>query len=130
MAKPKFAALALPLAVLACAPVATGTGYVENAPEARAIGPAKRCLNASTITRSVVQDDRTIDFKVGSNTWRNTLPSACGQLGFERAISYDLHSSSLCAGETVYVLDTSGGTPRRTTPCALGEFVPVEYVRR
>ena len=73
-----------------------------------------------------MHDDRTIDFKVGSRTWRNTLPNSCLHLGIRRAISYDVRGNSLCAGEVIYVLDGHGSPSQRGVSCALGEFVPVE----
>lgn len=123
------ACLALPLAIIACAPVEDEEPYVSKAPAARQIGEAQRCLNPSLITRSTVYDDRTIDFKVGSKTFRNTLPSRCSRLGYNDAFSYDVRGGSLCSGDTIYVVENIGGMPQRTTPCGLGEFVPVEIVK-
>lgn len=125
----KAAGLSVPLALLACAPVEDDEPFISKAPAAAVIGDPQRCLNPSLITNSTVYDDRTIDFKSGSRTYRNTLPSSCARLGYERAISYDVRGGSLCAGETIYVLESFGGRPQRGTPCALGEFVPVEIVK-
>lgn len=121
-----FASLAI---LTGCAPGVESEAYVTNAPAARPLGTSVRCLNTSTVTRSVVQDDRTIDFMVGSRPWRNTLPDRCRDLGASRAIAYDVPTGSLCAGDVVYVVDSAGGGTRRTTSCAVGDFVPVEYVR-
>jgi len=122
--------LVLPLAVLACAPVEDDQPFVSKAPAATVTGEPQRCLNASTISRTIVHDDRTIDFKVGSRTWRNTLPNSCLHLGIRRAISYDVRGNSLCASEVIYVLDGPGSPSQRGVSCALGEFVPVELAAR
>lgn len=124
----KLAALALPAAMLACAPVGTDDDYVSDAPTARVVGEAVSCLNSASIRDTTVHDDRTIDFEVGGKTYRNTLTNGCGNLGFVRAFTYDTTIGQLCDNEIIYVLDNTGGDLRRGAACGLNEFVPIEYV--
>ena len=120
--------LVLPLAVLACAPVEDDQPFVSKAPAATVTGEPQRCLNASTISRTIVHDDRTIDFRLGATTYRNTLPSPCPRLGSLRSIAYEPLAGQLCANQTVRVIDPIGGGASQGAVCGLGEFVPVEYV--
>ena len=95
---------------------------------AAAVGEAQRCINTSLISRQTVQDDRTIDFRLGATTYRNTLPSPCPRLGSLRSIAYEPLAGQLCANQTVRVIDPIGGGASQGAVCGLGEFVPVEYV--
>ena len=51
-------------------------------------------------------------------------------LTFDRAITYETSIDQLCTQQIVYSLQNIGGVPQRGAGCALGEFVPVEYVRK
>ncbi len=94
------------------------------------MGEAQRCINTSLISRQTVQDDRTIDFRLGSTIYRNTLPSPCPRLGSLRSIAYEPLAGQLCANQTVRVIDPIDGGASRGAVCGLGDFVPVEYVDR
>ena len=113
-----------------CAPLDSGRTFVSAARPAAAVGEAQRCINTSLISRQTVQDDRTIDFRLGSTIYRNTLPSPCPRLGSLRSIAYEPLAGQLCANQTIRVIDPIGGGASQGAVCGLGEFVPVEYVDR
>ena len=113
-----------------CAPVESEDRFVSEAPMASVTGEPVSCLNTANIRQSRVHDDRTIDFEVGSRTYRNTLRPGCSGLGFEKSFTYSTSINRLCSGEIVYVLHTFGGQLDRGAGCSLGEFVPIEYVDR
>lgn len=127
MIRPALIAIPL-LATAACVPTGEPEQFVSDAPPVRVVGEPERCIDPSRIRGQTVHDDRTIDFRVGSKIYRNTLDRRCPRLGFEEAISYDVRGGSLCSPEIIYVLDTTGSGFRRGPACSLGEFVPVEYV--
>ena len=116
--------------VSGCAPLGTSRTFVSDARPAAAVGKAQRCINTSLISRQTVQDDRTIDFRLGSTIYRNTLPSPCPRLGSLRSIAYEPLAGQLCANQTVRVIDPIDGGASRGAVCGLGDFVPVEYVER
>ncbi|HEX8447001.1 MAG TPA: hypothetical protein VF649_10345 [Sphingomonas sp.] len=90
-------------------------------------GPAVSCISPSRIRETRVRDDRTIDFVMqGGKTFRNTLPHACPELGFERAFGYDLSIDRLCSVDIITVV-RNGGPPgaMRGTSCGLGTFQPL-----
>ncbi|PLK23787.1 hypothetical protein C0V72_07790 [Porphyrobacter sp. TH134] len=71
-----------------------------------------------------------IDFEMaGGKVYRSTLPGRCIGLNFDRAITYETSIDQLCTQQIVYTLQNIGGVPQRGAGCALGEFVPVEYVK-
>lgn len=95
----------------------------SRAPAAVAAGEPVNCVSTGSIDDTRVHDDRTIDFVMRDGTvYRNTLPVACGPLGFERRFAYRTTTSRLCSTDTITVLQ-SGGVGQPT--CGLGEFVPV-----
>ena len=117
------------LAVLAsCAPVGEPQEFVSQAPAARVVGEAERCINVSQLRNTNVHDDRTIDFRVGSRIYRNTMDRSCPRLGFEESITYDVRGGQLCRPEIIYVLNDFGGGLSRGAGCSLGDFVPIELV--
>ena len=116
--------------VSGCAPLGTSRTFVSDARPAAAVGKAQRCINTSLISRQTVQDDRTIDFRLGSTIYRNTLPSPCPRLGSLRSIAYEPLAGQLCANQTVRVIDPIDGGASQGAVCGLGDFVPVEYVDR
>ena len=116
--------------VSGCAPLDSGRTFVSDARPAAAVGEAQRCINTSLISRQTVQDDRTIDFRLGSTIYRNTLPSPCPRLGSLRSIAYEPLAGQLCANQTVRVIDPIDGGASQGAVCGLGDFVPVEYVDR
>lgn len=118
------------LVIAGCTPVEGGDRFVSEAPTASVTGEAVSCVNTTSIRQSRVHDDRTIDFEIGSRTYRNTLGQGCSGLGFEKSFTYRTSINRLCAGEIVYVLRTVGGRPERGPGCSLGEFVPIDYVER
>ncbi len=118
------------LLLAGCAPTAEQEPFVSEAPMASVTGEAVSCVMTSSVRQSRVHDDRTIDFEVGSRTYRNTLAPGCNRLGFEKAFTYRTSTSQLCSGEIIHVLSTVGGRPERGAGCSLGRFVPIEYVDR
>ncbi len=100
----------------------------SKAPAATVTGEAVDCVSIAGL-RSTVHDDRTIDFEVGSRTWRNTLPYRCSSLGFEKAFSYQTSLTRLCSTDIIHVLRSTGGSLDRGASCGLGKFVPIEYVK-
>jgi hypothetical protein len=119
--------LALPLAA-ACAQVESNPPPTE--PAVRVVGAADSCIQLRSVSRTLVRDDRTIDFEMtGSRVYRNTLPGGCPGLGSERAFTYSTTTSQLCRSDIIYVREMIGTEPQRGAGCGLGDFVPVEYVR-
>jgi hypothetical protein len=116
-----FAAL-LPLA--ACAPTDGSQDRDIRAPAATALGEPENCVTRSNIRNTKVWDDYTIDFEMtGGRTYRNTLDSRCGGLGFEERFGYETSLNQLCSTDIIYVLENDA---RRGASCGLGKFVPVE----
>jgi hypothetical protein len=119
--------LALPLAA-ACTQVNRNPAPTE--PAARVVGKADSCIQLRTVSRTLVRDDRTIDFEAGANrVYRNTLPNPCPGLGSERVFTYSTSTSQLCRSDLIYVREMIGTEPQRGAGCPLGDFVPVEYIR-
>jgi hypothetical protein len=87
-------------------------------------GAATDCIQIRAINESRVIDDQTIDFHVGSTVYRNRLPYACPQLGFERRFGFSTSLSQLCSTDTIWVIIGGGGIQRGAT-CGLGQFQPV-----
>lgn len=130
---PVLVLAALPLAAMGCAPVErpTDANPAAGAPAVTVVGEGERCINRSQIRQSVVRSDRVIDFEMtGGKVYRSTLPNSCPGLGFDRAILYETSIDQLCTQQIVYALQNIGGVPQRGAGCSLGEFVPVEYVRK
>lgn len=127
----------LPLVMASCAPsdpaadAARAAASISAAPEATVTGPGQNCINRSQVRASIVRSDRVIDFEMaGGKVYRSTLPNRCPGLSFDRAITYETSIDQLCTQQIVYSLQNIGGVPQRGAGCALGEFVPVEYVRK
>jgi hypothetical protein len=89
-------------------------------------GPPVDCIQIRSIRESRVIDDSTIDFHMGpgSPVYRNRLPYACPQLGFERKFGFSTSLSQLCSTDTIFVIQGGGGINRGAT-CGLGQFQPV-----
>lgn len=104
------------------------TARADRVPAAKPAGPMQGCIPLAQIRESRVRDDRTIDFRVGSQWYRNTLPYQCSSLGFERAFSYETSLSQLCSTDIIHVIEHAGG-PSRGAACGLGRFVPVELAK-
>lgn len=103
---------------------------VTKAPAAKVVGKPRSCIPINQISNSRVHDDYTIDFKLGSQTYRNTLPHKCSGLGFEKAFTYETSLSNLCNTDVIYVLRNIGGKLERGPGCGLGQFVPVEIEKK
>ncbi len=128
-----LAALPLSLFAIACAPVerATDANPAAGAPAVTVVGEPQQCLPRSQIRQTAVRSDRVIDFEMnGGKVYRSTLAQRCPGLGFERAITYETSINQLCTNQIVYALQNYGGTLQRGAGCTLGEFVPVEYVKK
>lgn len=121
----------------ACAPTdpaadaARTAAAIADAPAATVKGAGERCIPRSQIRQTIVRSDMVIDFEMqGGKVYRNTLRSRCPSLAFDRAITYETSIDQLCSQQIVYSLQNIAGVPKRGAGCALGEFVPVEYVRK
>ncbi|MHA6718833.1 DUF6491 family protein [Sphingomonas sp. RS6] len=119
-------AAALPLLA---APAAAGPQKQQGAvPAATPAGKPVSCLSLSRIRDTKVRDDRTIDFVTsGGQVYRNTLPNACPQLGFEKRFAYQTTLNQICSVDLITVLippDLSRGVT-----CGLGEFQPVTLAK-
>ncbi len=122
---------AAPVALLAvggCHHQMEDDDFVSDAPAVEVIGDPVDCLPIGSIRNSTVHDDYTIDFEVGSKTYRNTLPHRCPSLGFEEAFTYETSLTRLCSTDIIYVLRRTGGELERGAGCGLGKFVPVEPI--
>jgi len=134
----RFLAFApLPLVLASCAPndpatdAARAAAAIAAAPEVKVTGPGQNCINRSQVRATVVRSDRVIDFEMnGGKVYRNTMKSRCPGLGWDRAITYETSIDQLCTPQIVYSLTNIGGVPQRGAGCSLGEFVPVEYVKK
>lgn len=132
-----LALASLPLIALgACAPdpageAARAAAEIAKAPAAAVTGPGQSCINRSQVRNTVIRSDRVIDFEmVGGKVYRNTLRNSCPGLGFDRAITYETSIDQLCTPQIIYSLQTIGGNLQRGAGCSLGDFVPVEYVKK
>ena len=100
------------------------------APEVRAIGEAKNCVNLRSIQSTNVVDNQTIDFKMnGGKTLRNVLPYSCPSLKFQEAFSYRTSLNQLCSVDIIRVLNNYGGRLSEGAACGLGKFQQVEVVK-
>ena len=116
------------LALAGCAAQVEETAAADDAPPARVVGEPTNCIQVSLLQRSLVRSDRTIDFEMRNrDIYRNTLPSRCPTLGFERSIAYETRTGQLCSIDIIHVLRSDGS---RGPACGLGEFVPVELEER
>lgn len=119
-------AAASALALAGCTAEMEDDDFISDAPQATVVGEARDCIETNRIDSTRVYDDRTIDFEmVGDTVYRNTLPYACPQLGFEERFAYKTTIGRLCSIDTISVLYGDG---QRGATCALGEFVPVEVI--
>jgi hypothetical protein len=115
----------LPLALLAI----TGADAARNqVPEATPSGPPVSCISLTSIQASHVRNDHVIDFDTGGGRYyRNTLPNACPDLGFEQKFSYETSLSQLCSTDIITVLHDP--PMMRGASCGLGQFQPVTLVK-
>ncbi len=93
-------------------------------------GEPIKCINMSQLDHSDVIDNDTIDFHVGRKVYRNRLPSSCPSLKSEDRILIDVRTGNLCSNDVVYTLYDFGGQFQRGAPCGLGEFQPIEKVKK
>jgi len=121
-----FSTLGLAAGLLAsCAPAPTARTPTA-APQTPAAAPpqAQSCVDLARIGEARVIDDRTIDFHLrDGRVLRNSLPSSCPSLGFEKAFTYSTSLTRLCSTDIITVIHTGGG-PRTGASCGLGQFVP------
>jgi hypothetical protein len=115
----------LPLALLAI----TGADAARNqVPDATPAGKPVSCISLTSIRQSHVRSDSVIDFETaGGKYYRNTLPNACAQLGFEQKFSYETSLSELCSTDIITVLQDP--PTMRGASCGLGQFQPVTLVK-
>ena len=110
---------------------ARAAAEIAKAPAATVTGPPESCIDRSQVRQTVVRSDRVIDFEMaGGKVYRNTLRNSCPGLGFDRAITYETSIDQLCTPQIIYSLQTIGDNLQRGAGCSLGDFVPVEYVKK
>lgn len=113
-------------ALTACSTNMESESATSKAPAARVVGDPRACIPINQINESTVHDNQTIDFRVGGQTYRNTLPLSCPSLGFEKSFTYKTSLSQLCNTDVIFVLRNTAGSLERGAGCGLGMFVPVE----
>ena len=116
--------------ILALAAIATAVPVAardQAVPDAAPAGAAVDCITLNQIRETHVRSDQVIDFEVaGKRMYRNTLDSACPNLGFEQRFSYSVTGGRLCSTDTVTVLQSTG---TRGATCGLGKFQPVTLAK-
>lgn len=86
----------------------------------------EQCLSVRRIKKTEILDDRTIFFYMsGNKIYRNHLPRKCFGLKRSDSFSYKLHTSRLCAIDSIKVVDRIGGDIRSGASCGLGKFYPI-----
>jgi hypothetical protein len=97
-------------------------------PEATPDGKPENCIRTISIRQTFVRSDSVIDFDMGGGKiYRNTLPYACPELGFEEKFLYKTSTSELCSVDTITVLhDPQLG---QGPTYGLGPFQPVKLVK-
>jgi Family of unknown function (DUF6491) len=93
-------------------------------------GAPQKCIQMSQLDHSDVIDNDTIDFHVGRKVYRNRLSSSCPGLKSEDRILIENRTGSLCSLDVVYTLYDYGGQLTRGAACGLGEFQPIEKVKK
>lgn len=130
--RPTLPFIAITLGLAGCAPAGDRpdeAGGANDVPPVTVLGEAQSCINRINIRETVVRSDKVIDFEMrGGDVYRNTLPNRCPSLDLQRAITYNTEINQFCQTEIVYVLENFAGRFQRGAGCALGPFVPVEYV--
>ncbi len=102
-----------------------GTEQRDAVPAAVADGKAQSCIPLTQIRETRVRSDSVIDFVMtGGRVYRNTLPYACPNLGFERRFGYATSLSQLCSTDVIAVLHETPAGPG--AHCGLGAFQPVK----
>jgi hypothetical protein len=135
LAAPALAAAAL--LVSGCAPADPATQNARAArdaartPAVTVLGPGENCILQSQVRQSIVRSDSVIDFEMRSGkVYRSTLPNSCPGLTIDRSITWENSIDQLCRQQIVYALQNFAGILQRGAGCGLGEFVPVEYVKK
>ena len=127
------------LPMIALAALTTGCSYGADAAKPipladddsiKLAGEPQKCITMSRLDHSDVIDNNTIDFHVGRKIYRNRLTSSCPSLKSEDRILIDVRTSTLCSNDVVYTLHDFGGQLQRGAPCGLGEFQPIEKVKK
>lgn len=113
-------------ALLLAAPVAAGKQ--KPIPAATPSGNPVNCVPLRQIRETRVRSDQVIDFYMnGRKVYRNELPIACPQLGFEQRFAYRTSIGQLCSVDTITVLVGTG--IQRGVTCGLGNFQPVTIAK-
>ena len=118
----------VPCALLAIAfagiqPVFAQDEVDEDAPSLDAGG--ERCVVTRRISRTKVDDDRTIIFYMrGGDTYVNILPRTCNGLRREDRFSYQAQSSRLCDIDGIEVLNQARAKKRPGANYNQGHYHP------
>jgi len=118
--------IALAVAAIAVPGASRERGQV---PEATPTGKPESCISTNRIRATHVRSDQIIDFEMnGGQVYRNALPYACPNLGFQESFGYETTTGQLCSVDTITVLQTASGT--RGPTCGLGTFQPVKLAKK
>lgn len=94
----------------------------------RLVGEPQDCVTITSIRSSDIVDEYTIDFKVGTDTYRNRLPNRCIGLKSADSFTYETSQSRLCNVDIIYTLENYGASYQRGAGCGLGQFQKIEKV--
>jgi hypothetical protein len=107
--------------------VATPAIAKDTIPAATPVGKPLDCIQGERwVKETRVRSDEVIDFYMYSNkVYRNTLPIACPQLGFEQRFLHTTRGpNQYCSLDTITVLTDPNLTHGAT--CGLGKFQEVK----
>jgi hypothetical protein len=116
--------------LLAAVPGLTATSEAGPKPEVPAAIPNGKpvsCIPLVGISDQRVRSDSVIDFTVGRQVYRNTLPMPCPQLGMEGRFLHETSLNEICSVDTITVLLDPG--MMRGATCGLGQYQPVTMVK-
>lgn len=89
-------------------------------------GEPQDCIQLNRIRETRVLSDQVIDFVMDNGqVFRNTLPNACPQLGFQESFGYKTSINQLCNVDIITVIIPGIG-PNTGASCGLGRFVPMK----
>lgn len=118
-----------PFMILGSVLLAAAAPASDRVPAAVEAGPAVSCIQTNRIRSTEVRTDQVIDFVMNDGkVYRNTLPNACPQLGFEQRFIHKSTIDQYCSVDTITVLQSPGLTPGPT--CGLGMFQPVKLIKQ
>jgi hypothetical protein len=94
----------------------------------RTAGKPDACISVTRIVDSQTFDDGSIFYRMGGGPDYLQRPRDCSQLNSSRAYVNVLHSSQLCSGDTLRVIDAVSHFSYGS--CIYTDFIPYPRVRR